>query len=93
MAPMIPFIMASNIVLAGVFALLKKTNYWAAAIAASIVKFGALVLIANIVLAAATHGKAPVALASMMGWPQLITALLGAGLAYVAFERKLSKRM
>jgi hypothetical protein len=89
MAPMIPFIMASNIALAGVFALLKKANYWVAASVASVVKFGMLVLSANIILAAMTHGKVTTVLASMMGWPQLITALLGAGLAYFAFERKL----
>ena len=93
MAAMVPFIMASNLALAVTFALLKKANYWVAAITASGVKFGALVLSANIILAAMTHGKVTVALASMMGWPQLITALLGAGLAYATFERKLFKRM
>lgn len=82
MAAMIPFIMASNIVLAGAFALLRKTNFAMAAAAASAAKFGFLVLSANIILATMTHGKMTLALASMMGWPQLITALLGAGLAY-----------
>jgi len=91
MAPMVPFIMASNIALASVFALLKKANYWVAAIAAIAVKFGTLVLSANIILAVMTHGKVAAVLASAMGWPQLITALLGAGLAYIAFERKLFK--
>ena len=92
MVPMIPFIMASNIVLAGTFALLKKANYWVAASAASVVKFGMLVLSANIILAAMTHGKATAVLASMMGWPQLITALLGAGLAYLVFERRFASK-
>ncbi|MGB2631406.1 MAG: hypothetical protein WBC48_00600 [Minisyncoccales bacterium] len=93
MAPMIPFIMASNVVLAGVFALLKKTNYWIAAVVASGAKFGFLVLSANVILSAMTHGKMTAALASMMGWPQLITALLGAGLAFTLFERKFLKKM
>jgi len=83
MAPMIPFIMVSNIALAGVFALLKKTNYWLAAISASLIKFGLLILSANIILGTITHGQMTLALASMMGWPQLITAILGAVLAYV----------
>ena len=82
MAPMIPFIVAGNIALAGVFALLRKTNFVLAAGAAATAKFGFLVLSANVILVAMTHGKMTVALASMMGWPQLITALLGAGLAY-----------
>lgn len=90
MAPMIPFIMISNIALAGVFCFLKNINYWLAAGAASLLKFGILVLSANFVLAAMAHGKIGVALASMMGWPQLITALLGAALVFVARVRKLS---
>ena len=93
MAAMVPFIMASNVALAGVYALLKKTNYWAAAITASVVKFGFLVLSANFILNAMTHGKMTAVLASMMGWPQLITALLGAVLAFAVFERKLFKRV
>ena len=88
MAPMVPFIMASNIMLAGIFTLLRKANYWVAAISASLVKFGFLVLSANIILAAITHGKMAAALASMMGWPQLITALLGVTLAYLILNSK-----
>jgi hypothetical protein len=87
MAPMIPFIMASNIVLAGTFALLHKVNYWLAAISASALKFGFLVLGANVVLVAMTHVQMTAALASMMGWPQLITAVLGSILAWVICER------
>lgn len=93
MAAMVPFIMASNIALAGVFALLRKTNFAFAAGAASVAKFGFLVLSANVVLIAMTHGKMTAVLASMMGWPQLITALLGAGLAYTVFERRVGGKM
>jgi ABC-type Co2+ transport system permease subunit len=93
MAPMLPFIITGNIALTGVFALLKKANYWVAAIIASGVKFGVLVLSANIILVAITCGKMTAALASMMGWPQLVTALLGAIVAYTVFERKLFKKL
>jgi hypothetical protein len=72
---------------------IEKTNYWIAAAVAGGAKFGFLVLSANVILAAMTHGKMTAALASMMGWPQLITALLGAGLAFAVFERKLFKKM
>jgi hypothetical protein len=82
MAPMVPFIMASNIVLAGVFALLQKKSYALATGAAAIAKFGFLVLSANIILAAMMHGKMTAVLASMMGWPQLITAAMGSILAF-----------
>jgi hypothetical protein len=38
MAPMLAFIMASNIVLAGVFSLARKAGYWTSAIIASLAK-------------------------------------------------------
>jgi hypothetical protein len=79
---MVPFIMASNIALAGIFLLLEKTNYWVAALAASFAKFIFLVVSANIVLNLLSYDKMTPVLASMMGWPQLITALLGAIAAY-----------
>jgi len=91
MMPMVPFIMGANIALAGVFALMRKTNFVLAAGIAAVAKFGFLVLSVNLILTAVTHGKMSAALVSMMGWPQLITALLGAGLAYMLFERKASK--
>lgn len=92
MAPMIPYIMASNILLAGIFAQLLKTNYWLAAIVAGAAKFALLVGSASVILGAVTHGKLSLALVSMMGWPQLITALLGAAAVYIALERKLIKK-
>ncbi|MFA6375778.1 MAG: iron hydrogenase [Candidatus Paceibacterota bacterium] len=92
MLPMVPFIVAGNIALAGTFALLRKTNFVIAMGVAAIAKFGFLVLSANVILMAITHGKMSVALASMMGWPQLITALLGAALAYMLFERNLVRK-
>jgi predicted lysophospholipase L1 biosynthesis ABC-type transport system permease subunit len=82
MAAMVPYIMASNIALAGIFSRLRKTNYWLAAAVAVSAKFGILVLSAAAVLTAITHGSVALALASMMGWPQLITAILGGILAY-----------
>ncbi len=82
MAAMVPYIMASNIALAGIFALLRKVNYWLAASVAILAKFGILVLSATAILAAITHGNINLALASMMGWPQLITAILGCVAAY-----------
>ncbi len=87
MAPMVPFIMAGNIALAGVFSLLKNQNYALAAGIAALAKFGILVLSANVVLAALTHGKITLALASMMGWPQLVTAIFGSILAFALIRK------
>jgi len=82
MAAMVPYIMASNIALAGIFALSRRFGYWAAVSVAVLAKFAILVLSAAAVLTAITHGSVQLALASMMGWPQLITAILGGVVAY-----------
>lgn len=83
LAPMIPYIMASNIALAGIFTLLKKIGYWPAAIAASLSKFVILAISALAVLSPMVHGQISLVLASMMGWSQLVTALIGAEIAYI----------
>ena len=88
MAVMVPHIMASNIALAGIFAFLRRFGYWTAASIAVLAKFAILTASATVVLSAITHGNIGVALASMMGWPQLITGLLGAGLVYALFKRE-----
>ena len=82
LAAMVPYIMVSNIALAGIFAFLRRFGYWVAASVAVLAKFGILVLSAAVVLTAITHGSVQLALASMMGWPQLITAILGGVVAY-----------
>lgn len=82
LAAMVPYIMASNIALAGIFALLRRFGYWAAAGVAVLAKFGILALSATIILSAITKGSIGAALASMMGWPQLITAIMGGVVAY-----------
>lgn len=90
MLAMVPYIMASNIALVGIFALLRKTDYWPAAIAAILAKFGILVLSATVILSAITRGSVILALGSMMGWPQLITAVFGAIISYVILRKKIN---
>lgn len=92
MAAMIPYIMISNIVFAGLFAILRKFNYWLAAGIASIIKFVMLTLGAIVILEAVTKGNLGLALTSMMGWPQLVTAILAAILVWLALKEKLIKR-
>lgn len=93
MAPMVPLIIVSNVALAGIFSLLREKNYWMAAAASALAKFMVLAVGANIILSAMTHGNIAIALASAMGWPQLITAVLGAVLAFAVCERKSLKRV
>lgn len=83
MASMVPYIMVSNIALAGIFSLLYKSNYWRAAVIAVLGKFAILTLSASVVLTMINQGGIQLALASMMGWPQLITATFGAILANI----------
>jgi hypothetical protein len=77
LAPMIPFIMAGNIILVLTFSFLKNKNYWLAIILASLFKFlfifGASSIVVNLFIKKALVGS----VAIMMGWPQLLTALLG----------------
>jgi len=47
MAPMVPFIILGNLILIGIFALLKNKNYWLASISASVLKFAWLFIIAR----------------------------------------------
>jgi len=86
-APMVPFIILSNIILCGTFALLKKYGYWPAALSACAIKFSFLVITAQILLSNNFLQLTVPALASMMGWPQLITALLGSVVAYALLKR------
>lgn len=82
LAPMIPFIMLSNAVLIIVFALLRKSNYWAAVILASLLKFLFLLATSSIVINLLLKKEVATKVAAMMSWPQLLTALAGGILAY-----------
>jgi len=88
MAVMVPHIMASNMALAGIFTLGRRFGYWLSGPIAVLAKFASWTAGATVVLSAITQGNIGVALASMMGWPQLITGLLCAGLVYALFKRE-----
>jgi hypothetical protein len=82
LAPMVPFIMISNSVLILVFNLLKDKNYWLAVFSASFLKFLFLLGTSSIVIALLPEKNMVLAIASMMSYPQLLTALAGGVLAY-----------
>ncbi|MGQ9676109.1 MAG: ECF transporter S component [Chloroflexota bacterium] len=77
MAVMVPYIIFGNAALVGVFYLLHRRNYWLALVPAAIVKFGLLFFAVTYMV------TVPPALAGMMQWPQLYTALLGGVIAWV----------
>ena len=82
LAPMVPFIMISNIILVLVFGLLKDKNYWLAVFSASLLKFlflsGTSSIITNLLL----QKQLAMAVSAMMSYNQLLTALEGGVLAY-----------
>ena len=83
LAPMVPFIMISNAILIVVFNWLRKINFGSAAIVSSLAKYLFLYLTSIFVInALMPHNLAVKAMAVMMAWPQLVTALAGALIAF-----------
>ncbi len=86
LAPLIPFIILSNAVLIITFVYLKKANYWLKMIAAASFKFIFLSVISLAVIKLLFSGKIALAAATMLSWPQLLTALIGGILAYAVLQ-------
>lgn len=83
LAPMIPFIMIANTILVLSFNALKNKNYWFGVIVSSFLKFGFLYFTNSIVINLLLKKEIAHQVAAMMGWPQLLTALVGGILAYL----------
>lgn len=87
LAPLMPLIMLGNALLVLVFHTVRRRGWWLAVVTAAVVKYCWLFGVTNL-LAASTDLLAapvvPVAL-TMMGWPQLVTALSGGAIAYAFF--------
>jgi len=87
LAPMVPFIMIANAILVLVFAGLRKTNYIFSAIMASLCKY--LFLNISVFWVVKLISQKPIAAkatATMMQWPQLVTALAGALIAFLILK-------
>lgn len=83
LAPMVPFIMISNTILIVIFSKIKETHFSAAAIASSMAKYLFLYLTAQLIInTLMPQNLAAKAAAQMMAWPQLVTALVGAIIAF-----------
>ena len=88
--PMIPYIIAANIIFVLSFGFLKERNFWLAAISASFLMFLFLFLSSSYIINFFIEGTLPAKIAVMMSWPQLITALAGSLIAF--FVLKASKK-
>lgn len=88
LAPMVPFIMVSNAILIVTFNWARKLNqsskgYATAAIVSSLTKYLFLYLTSILVIKAILPNNLAIkAMGVMMAWPQLVTAILGAVIAY-----------
>ena len=83
LGPIIPFIMLGNILLMYVFDKLKYKNYWLAMVSASIAKFILLWASGWIVIDFLIKKELAGAVMNIVGYYQLITALLGGILAWL----------
>jgi hypothetical protein len=84
LVPLVPLIMIGNTLLVIVFHLARRRGWWVGVVAASVVKFSWL--FGSTTLLTLTTGllapPAAVLALAMMGWPQLVTALCGGGIAF-----------
>jgi hypothetical protein len=80
LAPMIPFIALGNAVLALFFGMLMKKNKILSIIIASVAKYFILSMAVGFIV------SVPGKIAQMMGLPQLFTALIGGGIALIAYK-------
>lgn len=83
LAPMIPFIILGNIMMIYGFDYLSKKNYWFGVGLGSLLKFVWLYLTSQLMLTYFITSSVSAKIATMMSWPQLLTALLGGTIAYV----------
>jgi len=81
LAPIIPFIIVSNIILVLVFEILSRTNYWLAVIFASIAKFVFLTIVSFLII---SFSKIFLPFVGIISGMQLITSLSG-GLMAILF--------
>ena len=83
LAPMLPFIILGNAVLVVVFGgWLKESSYWVRLAAASVLKFALIYASSLLVIKLIVNETVAASAATMMSWPQLVTAVGGGLLAF-----------
>lgn len=86
--PIVPFIILGNLILISIFNFLREKSYFGAVISASVLKFvflsSSALIVSRLFLSESLSAK----ITFMMGWPQLITALLGGLISFVLFKAR-----
>lgn len=78
LAPMVPFIMLSNMIYVLVYARVSTKGHWLASVIAAVAKFGWLQFTSYFMLSLLLPTPLLASAKMMMSWPQLLTALMGA---------------
>lgn len=82
MAPMVPFIVAGNVLLVLVFDFFRKKNFFLGLVPGALLKFSFLFFVSNYLINFFIKQSVASKIAVMMSWPQLVTALLGGVVVY-----------
>ncbi len=85
-APMLPFIMLSNILLVLIFSSFSKYNFWLRMFSAAFLKFIFLFSFSYLMVNFLFIGRMSGLVLTMFSWPQLITAIIGGGIAFVVLK-------
>jgi len=91
LAPMIPYIITGNALLVLTFSKLKGKGFWLGAVSASLIKFIFIWSAGYILVHSVLTGSVAKSVLIMISWPQLVTAISGAAIAY--FVLKLIKKI
>lgn len=91
MAPFIPFIIISNIIMVTLFHFARQKNYWLGVGIGGVAKFLFLTVASRMYFQLFLNKPITQAIATMMSWNQLYSALLGGIIAFVFL--KFVKRM
>jgi hypothetical protein len=90
LAPMVPFIIISNVIFILGFDSFRSKNYWFGVVVGSILKFAFLWSTSFVVINLLLKKELASQVSAMMSWPQLVTALVGGVIAYL-FLRVIKK--
>ena len=92
LAPVVPFIMISNVILVlsveWFYEIFKNSEkgYWAGVLVGALLKFLFLFFSVNIIAKLLLKQDLAVKVAQMMSWPQFATAILGGAIAYAVLK-------
>ena len=85
-APLIPFIILSNIILIYIFSFIGREHYWKGIVWSSVLKFSFLYIAGIVIIKIFEWNSEAKIIAMMFNWQQLATALSGGIVAYAMLK-------